>query len=116
MTFRVGQKVVCIGVAKPEIRKAWVAIGATYPELHEVYTIREIIPYKGSEVFLLKEISNAGLIGIEGLSREPAYEKRYFRPAVFPKVEVSFTTGADPDSEQHDNRRRIPVSEWGCSA
>lgn len=107
MTFHVGQKVVCIKLGSPSLMAKWASRGAVYPELNGIYTIRGVKPHSRKiAALLLKEISNAGILG---LSVEPAFDADHFRPVVDRKTEVSFTVGADPETEQFDNRRKSPA-------
>lgn len=117
MTFRVGMKVVSIKTTP------WQELepGEAAPVFRGIYTIRTI-SFDGGEAFLrFEEIVNpAGDYPAD--PNDPLMEARfwsvYFRPLTSTTTEISFTTGADPDSEQYDNRRRIParVREWGASA
>lgn len=109
MTFRVGMKVVCIGL--PCLPKP----GKNFPTEKTVYTIRAIAPYQGRSLLFLTEIVNAPVFTDDGFC-EQGFNSVYFRPAVSPSISFDTSIPADPDSEQHDNRRRIPVSKWGCSA
>ena len=87
--FRVGMKVVCVdGTPKPGWRRPWLVEGA-------VYTIRAFDD--NGELKLCEVIRSNDSIGF--------YRWR-FRPAVSPKQQVSFTTGAPRDSDQWDNRRK----------
>jgi hypothetical protein len=52
----------------------------------------------------LEEIDNAHLIPAHG-PNEPGFIASAFRPIVENKKRVSFTMGADPDSESWDNRK-----------
>lgn len=115
MTFRVGQKVVCVDDEFVAVCRG----RATLPRRGKTYTVRNVFTYSQWTAIRLVEIKNKAVAFYNddtGETVEAAFPTWRFRPAVEPKAEVSFTTGADPDSEQYDNRRRIPVSEWGCSA
>lgn len=118
MTFRVGMKVVAVGNDK---RDSGPRILPLLPR-GGIYTVRD---------YDIRGVSHAGhdcatlrLEEVRGPEKffsgfgvwETGYRADCFRPLTDTKTETSFTTGADPDSEQYDNRRRIPVSEWGCSA
>lgn len=105
MTFRVGQRVVCIrnGASRfTGARRRRLQVGA-------VYTVKKYwVSECGNPACLLNEIAPAG--------DHIAFDATRFRPAVEPKQEVSFTTGADPESERYDNRRPVvepmPVDGW----
>jgi hypothetical protein len=98
MTFRVGQKVVCIrhrdGAGRP---------GANYPKVGPIYTVRSINDEPKGAIICLEEIDNAHLRPWHG--SEPGFIASAFRPIVEDKKRVSFTLGADPDSENWDNRK-----------
>ncbi len=109
MTFRVGMKVVCVidddASPRPQLVKG------------RVYTVSHVRVFGSDETWKPGVgILLAELPAVETEGDWPHYGAIRFRPAVEPKAEVSFTTGADPDSEQYDNRRRVAVPEWGCSA
>ena len=103
MTFYVGQKVVCVD-AKPSRPNVvigdltegtiytvrWVGIHS-HPEFGDAYCIR-----------LSELVRRCEFYDIDDL---PARACR-FRPIVDRKSKVSFTIGADPDSESWDNRRK----------
>jgi len=99
MTFRVGQKVVCIrhrdGAGCP---------GANYPKVGPTYTVRSINDGLKGAIICLEEIDNSHLSPAFG-SIEPGFIASAFRPIVEDKKRVSFTLGADPDSENWDNRK-----------
>jgi hypothetical protein len=80
MTFRVGQKVVCIN--DKEIHGGFWAAGAR-PVAGAVYTITEIIPgaYGDYQALRFSEIRNAGDIG---------YRSSRFRPVAERKTDISF--------------------------
>lgn len=112
MTFKIGMKVVCVNASFPPSRTVLGPMRHVM-ELVEghVYTIsavglRHPLDATQGECVLVEEVER-------GWS-EPFWASR-FRPAVSPKQEVSFTTGADPDSERFDNRRTREKA-WGCSA
>jgi hypothetical protein len=84
MTFRVGQKVVCV-LPVDDLRR------------DEIYCVGSVAAgHNGILIGVNKSMFNA---------RYPAFYAKRFRPIVERKTEVSFTTGADPSSEQFDNRR-----------
>jgi hypothetical protein len=99
MTFRVGQKVVCIR------HLDWAGWpGATYPKVGPIYTVRSINDEPKGAIICLEEIDNAHLSRAHGRI-EPGFIASAFRPIIEIKKRVSFTTGADPDSESWDNRK-----------
>ena len=110
MTFRVGMKVVCV-----DDSPSWKGAETNLRE-GKIYTITG---------FGCVDVD--GELGIEvaevALHRDehhyPHFRASRFRPAVEPKQEVSFTTGAPMDSERWDNRRRVvepmPVDGWRVS-
>ena len=106
--FYVGQRVVYIG---PDVRDhadviAW---GINVPIPNGIYTIRSgrmISQIARLPGYLLREIRNPI---IPPLTHEFLIDESMLRPVVDTKTEVSFTTGADPSSEQFDNRRKQPA-------
>jgi hypothetical protein len=95
MTFRVGQKVVCIRYLD------WAGWpGANYPEVGPTYTVRSINDEPKGAIICLEEIDNAHLIPAHG-PIEPGFIASAFRPIVENKKRVSFTMGADPADPMH---------------
>lgn len=97
--FRVGMKVCCIKVGR------WTNYDGTdvteaSPRYGEVYTIRGF-DSSGKGGLLFSEIRSKDVY-FDGT--EVGWNQIRFRPAVDPKQEVSFTTGAPEDSEKWDNR------------
>ena len=72
--------------------------------LHPIYTVRSINDEPEGTIICLEEIDNAHLIPAHG-PNEPGFIASAFRPIVENKKPVSFTMGADPDSESWDNRK-----------
>ena len=105
MTFKIGMKVVCVDVSGWENHdyQAW-----SYPRLGDIGTITSLYTYAGVLCITLAEFPNRN-------TPKPGFYAYRFRPAVSPKQEVSFTTGADPDSER-DDCRSAREKAWGCSA
>ena len=87
MTFRVGQRVVLVGWIQ-EPTAAWIGIGARYPDVGDVYTVRAIEPWKDSAVLLLEEINNSHL----GFDLEPGFRQEFFRPVVERKTSAEIFT------------------------
>ena len=99
MTFHVGQKVTPIRGARQHAE----AYGHPVPQYGTIYTISRIgLSLRGIEIIDLVELPYPA---VEGWAR--GYRASCFRPIVDTKSEISFTTGADPDSEQFDNRRKV---------
>jgi len=73
--FHVGQRVVLVGWRNEHV-PAWRAIGAKYPNVGDVYTIRAINPWEDTALILLEEIDNSHL----PYKPEPGIEQRHFRP------------------------------------
>ena len=84
--FTVGQRVVLVGWV-PTYVDRWIAIGARYPNVGDVYTIRAIKPFLDTAVLLLEEIDNSHLPYMP----EPGIEQKYFRPVVERKTKASAT-------------------------
>ena len=88
MTFRVGQKVVCIDNSMAPGLQRW--HGQTYPEIGPVYTVRAIVlSSSGYECLLLAEIVNPIPDGYRG---EGGFEAVRFRPIVERKTDISIFT------------------------
>lgn len=78
------------------------ASGNQFLSVGGVYTIRGLRTMRlGDAGLYLEEVSHPH-------SDAPFFARR-FRPAVSPKAEISFTTGAPKDSERWDNRRPVSV-------
>lgn len=103
--YYVGQKVVCID--NSTIAKGVGFIGPdgnTYTsngqmdglKKNSIYTIKRVIIGKLYNTLILHEITRP---------KDGGYAAKRFRPLVETKSEVSFTMGADPDSEKWDNRK-----------
>lgn len=97
MTFRVGQEFSLIESG----RGSWHAeegsvLPADCPVYGAVYTICGIDDFGGELWLLFAEIPGPY-----------SFEACRFRPVVDRKAEVSFTMGADPESEKFDNRRKV---------
>jgi hypothetical protein len=109
--FRIGQKVVYIG---PDCRDmpAVIRYGFNVPVPNEVYTIRSprmVYPPNGwgscgGIGYTLVEVTNAI---IPELGHELLIDEYMLRPVVDTKQEISFTAGADPSTEQFDNRKQM---------
>ncbi len=112
MTFRVGMKVVALGMLSSPAERTYREIR---PVRGEVYTVRTIETRPDGTFIRLVEIVNELQYYNNGYG-ECCFNITRFRPAVSPGISFDTSIPADPDSEQYDNRRRIPVSEWGCSA
>ena len=101
MTFKIGMKVVCVDDTPDWLGRELVI------KKGEVYTIAEMFNWRGKLCVRLVEVKT---------EQAPGWYASRFRPAVSPKQEVSFTTGAPLDSEQWDNRKRVDEPAWGASA
>lgn len=96
MTFHVGQKVVCVDNQADPGRR-W--ISNIQPEMGRVYTVSRF----SSE----RTYHDHGLLSLVELGTRCLYRASRFRPLTDQKKSVSFTMGADPDSERWDNRRKV---------
>jgi len=87
MTFRVGQKVVCVDVS------GWPASGGryTYPQRGKVYTVREILcDADGDRNIRVAEIKNPmGICIATGDFAEAFFLAHRFRPIVSRKTDIS---------------------------
>ncbi len=90
MSFEIGQRVVCVDVdfgRKPN----WRSKVRLFPELHKVYTIRDICEQDGLAGLYLEEVVNPKAM-FGGVLDEPAFDHRRFRPfdrsrlAIFDKI------------------------------
>jgi hypothetical protein len=98
MTFHVGQKVVLVGWVETPVSE-WKAIGAFYPNVGDVYTVRAINPWKECAVLLLNEIDNSHL----GYKLEPGFRQEFFRPIVERKTSIEiFTSMLNPSKQGVD--------------
>ena len=78
MTFRVGQKVVCI-------RGPGSYPGASWPVKGLVYTVRQINDWPAGAIILLEEINNSRFMQELGNTIEPGFGAKFFRPVTEPK-------------------------------
>ncbi len=92
MTFKIGMKVVCVDAGLDYMGLPTNLIEGL------VYTVEDI-PLIHGRVALV-------VAGAPSWHPTKAYRASRFRPAVSPKQQVSFTTGAPRDSDQWDNRRK----------
>ncbi len=81
MTFRVGQKVVCV-------RGPGSYPGCRWPVKGIVYTVRQINDWPSGTIILLDEINNSHLMNELGNTIEPGFGARFFRPVTEPKNDV----------------------------
>lgn len=96
--FKIGQKVVYI--QRKIDASHW---GQITPEPKAIYTVRAVGFAYNIPAIWLEEIVNEPRAWADGVY-ELGMNAEFFRPLVENKSEVSFTTGADPSSEQWDNR------------
>lgn len=91
LMFKVNQKVVCVDATNCNLLKQ-----------DAIYTVTALKSRLGftDMIEIDCQPSAGGCCG---------YLKTRFRPLVSRKTDVSFTTGADPESEKWDNRKPIPV-------
>jgi len=98
VTFRVGQKVVCIIHWPNELRKA----DAIYAEKDCVYTIRGFCPgTDGKTRLYLREIHNKPMVSRACGLMEFGFLADYFRPLVECKTDISiFTAMLNPSKRR----------------
>jgi hypothetical protein len=106
MTFRVGEKVVCVD---GNFGESWNVAGALLrPIAGMTYIVRWVGDWNfcdGTALSLrLMEIENPAKNWLLNGVSEAAFVTSRFRPFVPRKTEISFTHGADPSSDQFDNR------------
>jgi hypothetical protein len=86
MTFRVGQKVVCIDEPHASQMAKWP--GSNWPEKGAVYTIRAINVWPDEKLLRFEELDNRHFEGV--LSQiEPGFSAKHFRPVVENKADIS---------------------------
>jgi hypothetical protein len=96
MTFRVEQKVVCVGgngTSKPPgFWKAWAREwGLALPQRGTIYTVRDTrIAADGSQRVRLCEIVNPVIEFTDAPDQEPWFWASHFRPIVERKTDISF--------------------------
>lgn len=108
MKYKIGQKVCYIG---PDYSNDPVVVALKLKSLtpNEVYTIRGGTYMMGGIVpaYVVEEVVNPAVqTHLDGLA-EPHTLEQHLRPLEKRKQDVSFTVGADPESENHDNRRKV---------
>jgi hypothetical protein len=86
MSFHVGQQVVCVSERFSD-EEHWRASVRTFPKLHAVYTIREIIVGDVLVGFCFHEFSNPRAHFRNGF-HEPAFNSRNFRPVRKTSIEI----------------------------
>lgn len=86
MTFRVGQKVVCVRTM-PGHRRMETGV---YPEEGPVYVVRSIFYFEGRALLRLQGIDNTHLHYTDGI--EPGFNAKNFRPVVERKTDISIFT------------------------
>lgn len=93
MTFRVGQKVVCIQTVTERAAASWSQHKPRYPAVGGVYTIRTLNMWPGRDVCLLTfdELNNAHMVPSLCLI-EPGFDARRFRPVVERKTSIEIFT------------------------
>jgi hypothetical protein len=102
MTFRVGQKVVCVDATSGPF--TWLPGEA--PTEGAIYTVARlsISPLDGVALMELCEITRHK--NTEKNWGHKGYGQYRFRPVVENKSSISFTMGAPKDSEKFDNRKK----------
>lgn len=105
MSFHVGQKVVCVDAVNDGRYTPWPIVGSIDGlTLNAIYIVRAVGLFRNNPCLWLAEINRE-----PDKHGEPGYSILRFRPVVEDKKKVSFTIGADPESERWDNRVRIPA-------
>jgi hypothetical protein len=82
MTFRVGQKVVCVDESTHD-RGGWHPLSGI-PQVGEIYTVTALGTHRGMPAVRLREIRNGAHDGY--------YRAKRFRPAVERKTDISVFT------------------------
>jgi hypothetical protein len=101
MTFRVGQKVVCVEDGPTfQPGKMWSML-SSYPVIHGVYTIRDVLLAFSCQYVRLVEVSNPRDNWIPIGYAEPCFWHALFRPVVERKTDISiFTAMLKPSKVQ----------------
>ena len=86
MSFQIGQQVVCVNDRFSE-RVDWRRTVRAFPQLHSVYTIREIIEDPPLIGFCFHELVNERHHFRSGF-HEPAFNSRNFRPVRKTSIEI----------------------------
>jgi len=86
MSFHIGQQVVCVD-DKFSKEEYWRRSVRAFPQLHAIYTIREIIDYGDLIGFCFYELTNPRAYFSKGF-HEPAFNSRNFRPVRKTSIEV----------------------------
>lgn len=89
MTFRVGQKVVCIDEPRASQKAMWP--NSNWPSKANVYTIRAINVWPDNTLLRLEEVDNRHLEGVLS-SIEPGFPAKHFRPVVERKTDITVFT------------------------
>lgn len=98
MTFRVGQKVVCVGALSPTF------YGEKVPEVGKVYTIRNVRKFENGIGLHLREIANSVHRYQDG-TYEAFFHKEFFRPVVEKSTDTGMAILREIlDRESHDER------------
>lgn len=100
MAFTVGMKVVCIA----EANGLQCGPNSVEPTKGDIGTIVSI--YQSSEGLAI-ELAEFPTPPCDGFDK--GWLAVDFRPIVERKTEISFTIGADPESEKWDNRKPVPA-------
>lgn len=96
MTFRVGQKVVCVNADRWPL---WAKNSCVLPVHGRVYTVRDIWSFSKGPVIYLDEIKNPACCVNDdsGALIEPGFPALRFRPVVERKTDISiFTSMLNP--------------------
>jgi len=96
MTFRVGQKVVCVLPNEKQHRK-W---GRDYPDYLGVYTVRRIVCGYGDPFLLLREVKNP-IVSLQYAGKyvgrgEQGFGAKYFRPVQEQGMSILRSIAANP--------------------
>lgn len=114
MTFRRKQRVVCINakggwrnLLGEEVDTGELVEGA-------IYTIRWVGRHNRRASVRLEEMIRGFTVPpnvrkTENMGEDVPWAASRFRPLVATETKTSFTTGADPSTDQFDNRRRVKV-------
>jgi hypothetical protein len=86
MSFHVGQQVVCVDERFSD-HEGWRRAVRSFPKLHGIYTIREIIEDDSLFAFCFFEIPNPPAPFVNGFL-EPAFNSSNFRPVKKTNIEI----------------------------
>lgn len=105
MAFTVGMKVERFCGSETNARN----YGAPFPRLHVPCTVSNVYMDADSDLHIELIEYPSPARAHSGGYYTAGFLAEFFRPLISCKTDISFTTGADPESEKWDNRKPLPV-------